>query len=73
MDLVSRESEKLALLQADILLLPNSLSVKEIPNPATSVRATHRLEMDMKYALAEVKALVTLGKPLDFTILTRLH
>ena len=70
MDLVSRETQKLALLQADILLLPNSLSVKEIPNPATSVRATHRLEMDMKYALAEVKVLVTLAKPLDFTILT---
>ena len=64
------EPEKLALLQADILLLPNSLTIKEIPNPSASLRATHQLELDMKYALADVKVLVTQGKPLDFTILS---
>ena len=71
MDLLARESEKLALLQASILLLPNSLTVKELPNHPTSPRATHHLELCLKYALAaEVKILVTLAKPLDFTILT---
>ena len=63
------EPEKLALLQADILLLPNSLIIKETPNPSASLRATHQLELDMKYALADVKVLVTQGKLLDFTIL----
>jgi len=70
MDLLTRESEKLALLQESILLLPNSLAVKEFPDPPTSLRATHKLELLMKYALAEVKVLVSLAKPLDFTILT---
>ena len=74
MDLVTRESEKLALLQANILLLPNSLSFKEFPapgsDPIASLRATHRLELSLKYALAEAKVLVTLSKPLDFLILT---
>jgi len=71
MDLLARESEKLALLQTSILLLPNSLSVKEFPNRPTSLRATHQLELCLKYALAaEVKILVTLTKPLDFTVLT---
>ena len=74
MDLVTRESEKLALLQANILLLPNSLSFKEFPapgsDPIASVRATHRLELSLNYALAEAKVLVTLSKPLDFLILT---
>ena len=55
------ESEKLALLQADILLLPNSLTIKEIPNPSASLRATHQLELDMKYALADVKILALSG------------
>ena len=70
MDLIARESEKLALLQSSILLLPNSLTIKEFPDPPTSLRATHQLELLMKYALAEVKILVSLTKPLDFTILT---
>ena len=71
MDLLARESEKLALLQETILLLPNSLTVKEFPDRLTSLRATHHLELCLKYALAaEVKILVTLAKPLDFTILT---
>ena len=70
MDLLTRESETLALLQESILLLPNSLAVKEIPDPPTSLRATHKLELVMKYALAEVKILICLTKPLDFTILT---
>ena len=71
MDMVARESEKLALLQASILLLPNSLTVKEFPSLATSLRATHHLELCLRYALAaEVKILVTLAKPLDFTVLT---
>lgn len=71
MDLLARESEKLALLQASILLLPNSLTVKEFPSLATSLRATHHLELCLRYALAaEVKILVTLAKPLDFTVLT---
>ena len=74
MDLVTRESEKLALLQANILLLPNSLSFKEFPapgsDPIASLRATHRLELSLKYALVEAKVLVTLSKPLDFLILT---
>ena len=71
MDLLARESEKLALLQETILLLPNSLTVKEFPARLTSLRATHHLELCLKYALAaEVKILVTLAKPLDFTILT---
>ena len=43
MDLLARESEKLALLQTSILLLPNSLSVKEFPNRPTSLRATQLL------------------------------
>ena len=72
MDLLVRETAKLALLQTRILLLPNSLSVKEFPNRPTSLRATHQLELCLKYALAaEVKILVTLTKPLDFTVLTR--
>ena len=71
MDLLARESEKLALLQASILLLPNSLAVKEFPSLATSLRATHHLELCLRYALAaEVKILVTLAKSLDFTVLT---
>ena len=71
MDLLTRESEKLALLQERILLLPNSLAVKAVPDQAqTSLQATHKLELLMKYALAEVKILVSLTKPLDFTILT---
>jgi len=70
MDLIARESEKLALLQSSILLLPNSLTIKEFPNPSTSLRATHQLELLMRYALAEVKILVSLTQPLDFTILT---
>ena len=74
MDLVTRESEKLALLQANILLLPNSLSFKEFPapgsEPSASLRATHRLEISLKYALVEAKVLVTLSKPLDFLVLT---
>ena len=67
MDLLARESEKLALLRESITLLPNSLTVKESP---TSLRATPQLELLVKYALAEVKILVSLTKPLDFTILT---
>ena len=71
MDLLTRESEKLALLQERILLLPNSLAVKAVPDQAqTSLQATLKLELLMKYALAEVKILVSLTKPLDFTILT---
>jgi hypothetical protein len=58
------------LLQESILLLPNSLQVKEYPDPPSSLRATPRLELLMKYALAEVKILVSLTKPLDFNILT---
>ena len=45
MDLLARESEKLALLQETILLLPNSLTVKEFPDRLTSLRATHHLEL----------------------------
>ena len=67
MNLLARESEKLALLQESILLLPNSLIVKELPDPPISLRATPQLELFMKYAQAEVKILVSLTKPLDFT------
>ena len=74
MDIITRESEKLALLQANILLLPNSLSLKEFPaagsDTVASLRATHRLELSLNYALVEAKVLVTLSKPLDFLILT---
>ena len=70
MNLLARESEKLALLQESIMLLPNSLIVKELPDPPKSLRATPQLELFMKYAQAEVKILVSLTKPLDFTILT---
>ena len=63
------ESEKLALLQADILLLPNSLTIKD-PLQLLCEPHTNSLELDMKYALADVKVLVTQGKPLDFTILS---
>ena len=70
MDVLARESEKLALLQANILLLPGSLNFKEFPSSPTSLGATHQLELSLKYALEEVKILVTLAKPLDFTILT---
>ena len=74
MDLLARESEKLALLQETILLLPNSLTVKEFPDRLTSLWATHLLELCLTYALAaEVKILVTLAKPLDFTVLTPNH
>ena len=63
MDILTRDSQKLALLKEDIMLLPNSLKVQDfLPDPPLSMRATHQLELVMKYALAEVK-------PLDFTIL----
>ena len=52
MDLLARESEKLALLQETILLLPNSLTVKEFPDRLTSLWATHLLELCLTYALA---------------------
>jgi len=70
MNLLDRESAKLTLLQESILLLPNSLTVKDFPDPPISLRATPQLELVMKYALAEVKVLVSLTKPLDFNILT---
>ena len=71
MDILTRDSQKLALLKEDIMLLPNSLKVQDfLPDPPLSMRATHQLELVMKYALAEVKVLISLTKPPDFTILT---
>ena len=70
MNLLARETQKLALLQENVLLLPNSLSLKDFPDPPISLRATPQVELVMKYALAEVKILVSFTKPLDFNILT---
>ena len=71
MDILTRDSQKLALQKENIMLLPNSLKVQDfLPDPPLSMRATHQLELVMKYALAEVKVLISLTKPLDFTILT---
>ena len=82
MDVLAYNSEKFALLQADILLLPNSLTVKELPDHFASLlrqknkhtsaiekpmqqMKTSQMELCLKYALAEVKILVTLTKPLE--------
>ena len=69
MNRVEREREKVSLLQSSsLLLLPNSVTMSDQPSP--SPQAPHRTILSLTFAEAELRLLVTLSRPLDFTILT---
>ena len=67
MNKLEREQEKLDLrLCKDLLLLPASLVITDLPSEAHN--SPHMAQLELNYAMAKVNVLVTFSKPMDFQV-----